>query len=268
MPYEYHDYQDPKLRVIFHLDRMQKSSPEFNTHWHENIELLYFVEGEAKVQSDDMGTAVKAGEIAVINSNHLHSVHAESEQCTYYCLIIDKTLCDALGISADEHFFPPKTSDDESVLCFQKIVSELSTKHAYYRPLVKSYCGAILARLARICSDTPFDSSTNANKKIEIVKDAIQYMYEHFEEDITVDDICRAIGFSKYYFCHTFKEITGQTAVRHLNFIRCNNARALLSSGKHNVVESALISGFRNPSYFSKTYKKLIGNLPSKDARE
>lgn len=268
LPYEYHEYIDQNLKVIFHLDKIEKSSPEFTTHWHENIELLYFIQGSAMVQSDAEFTSVKAGEIAIINGNRLHSVRAEGEQCQYYCLIIDKTLCDLLDITPNLHEFVLKTTDSEVEFCYKKIISELENKSLYYRQFVKSYCGIILATLARISPESSSETNKIENKKINMIKGAIQYMYEHFNEDISVNDICRAIGFSKYYFCRTFKEITGQTVLKHLNIIRCNNARALLSDGKHNISESALSSGFCNSSYFSKTYKKLVGNLPSKDLRK
>ena len=266
MAYEYHNYTDNDLPVIFHLDTMRKATPDFNTHWHENIELLFFIEGEARVQSDETTTLVKAGEISVINSNRLHSVHSESKQCRYYCLIIDKLLCDSLGIVSRSHNFPYKTSDREAIISYRKIISEFESRQPYYHQTIKAYCGVILSRLARICSESECTPLLPENKKLQLVKDVIQYMYEHFNETITVEDICRTVGFSKYYLCHTFKEITGHTALQHLNFIRCNNARALLVSGSHNVLQSALSSGFRDPSYFTKTYKRLIGNLPSQDS--
>ena len=78
-----------------------------------------------------------------------------------------------------------------------------------------------------------------------------------------MDSVCRETGFSKSYICHTFKEVTGQTVLDYVNFLRCNHARSLLASGKYNVGESALQSGFSNLSYFSRTYRRIMGELPS-----
>ena len=46
-------------------------------------------------------------------------------------------------------------------------------------------------------------------RKVQMVMEAISYMEEHYMEEITVDSICAHIGFSKFYFCRTFREITG-----------------------------------------------------------
>jgi len=264
VPYEYHEYEDKRLRVIFHLDELQRTGSTFHMHWHENIELLYFVGGTATVQEDNTIVQVNPGEIAVIGSNQLHTLESISERCLYYCLIIDKRLCEELEIPVDGLRLPPKTADTQAVSCFEQIIREMEKRQSYYRPMVRACCAGLLARLARICPDT-LPETGGQDKKMALVKQAMQYMYAHFDQEITIDDICRAVGFSKCYFCHVFKEVTGQTAGRYLNYIRCSNARALLSSGRHNVMESALLSGFHNPSYFTKTYKALMGCLPSAD---
>ena len=110
MPYEYHEYEDKRLRVIFHLDELQRTGSTFHMHWHENIELLYFVGGTATVQEDNTIVQVNPGEIAVIGSNQLHTLESISERCLYYCLIIDKRLCEELEIPVDGLRLPPKTA--------------------------------------------------------------------------------------------------------------------------------------------------------------
>ena len=53
MPYEYHEYEDKRLRVIFHLDELQRTGSTFHMHWHENIELLYFCRRDGDGQEDN-----------------------------------------------------------------------------------------------------------------------------------------------------------------------------------------------------------------------
>ena len=78
-----------------------------------------------------------------------------------------------------------------------------------------------------------------------------------------LEDLANEAGFSKYHFARLFKEMTGQTVLNYVNFLRCNHARSLLASGKYNVGESAIQSGFSNLSYFSRTYRRMMGELPS-----
>ena len=53
------------------------------------------------------------------------------------------------------------------------------------------------------------------------------------------------------------------TVVAYINATRCRNARNLLLGQKHSVSEVAALCGFENSSYFSKTFKAVMGCLPS-----
>lgn len=258
MPYEYHIYKDTQLKILFHRDIMLKDGPEFVPQWHKNPELLLFIDGEAIVCSDELRIMVSKGEIAIVDSNRLHKICPITEKCEYYCLIPDASVYAGAGN------LPVKSSDPEIIRFYNQIAEEYQHKRPYYREVISGYVQCLLALLARQCSD---DSAVYApeSTKFHAVKAAIQYIYEHFEQSISIDDICRSVGLSRYYMCHIFKEITGQTMLRHLNYVRCHYALSLLSTGEYNVAQSAYASGFSNISYFSKTYKSIIGNLPSVD---
>ncbi|HBI7002265.1 TPA: AraC family ligand binding domain-containing protein, partial [Clostridium perfringens] len=90
--YENHFHRDPNFPVIFHCDILNKNRPSFLMHYHENIELLYFLDGHAKVVCDNKILQAKADDIIIINSKELHSIEKISDSCKYYCLIIDKDL--------------------------------------------------------------------------------------------------------------------------------------------------------------------------------
>lgn len=42
------------------------------------------------------------------------------------------------------------------------------------------------------------------NKKSLLVKKAVEYIEDHFKEDICLDDICESLGYSKYYVSYVF----------------------------------------------------------------
>ena len=263
--YESHIHKDPDFPIIFHFDTVRQERPAI-THWHENLEIIYFTEGECIVSSDMVQSRASAGDIAVINSGNLHSFRAVNAYCRYYCLIIDKTFCDKFSIDIETHHFSTIVRDKTAQLCFDKIVQEMLEKAPYYKTAVKS---GILNLLVFLCRHAVIASSELADMqnsgKIAMVKASISYIRQHYKEDLTIDTICTSIGFSKYYFCRVFKEITGKTVVDYINFLRCGHAQTLLSSGNYNVSQSAEMSGIHNLSYFSKIYKKQMGISPSQE---
>ena len=252
MSYELHRYEDENFKIIFHLDERKKGEA-FITNWHEHPELLYFISGNASVHSDDNVIKASRGDLVIISPGRLHEVRSDTDECVYYCLI--PNIEHMSGISS----LPTKSNSYEIVDIYKKIISEFEKKESSYKQVVIGYVKVLFALLSRV---KDADSDTESAEKFHIVKQSINYMYEHLSDDITLDAMCGEIGVSKYYFSHIFREITGQSAIPYLNYLRCQNAKKMIEDGV-GISASAFSSGFHNLSYFSRTYKKLMGMLPS-----
>ena len=86
---------------------------------------------------------------------------------------------------------------------------------------------------------------------------------ENYSENITINDIGKAVGLSPSYLCACFRNATKTSINRYLNNIRCNEAKRLLTEENISVTEAATQCGFNNMSYFSRMYRNIIGELPS-----
>lgn len=264
--YEPHTHKDPSFPIIFHLDTMQKYQSNFLPHWHESLEILYILHGTINVLADAASVTAGKDEIIVINSNNVHYIQTLAEESQYYCLIIDRKFCEEFNLDTGEVVFQRQIQDHELGDKFKIINEEFHLRKSLYKAKIKATAMDLVISLYR--NYTVAESSLSRqikNDKIEIIKKAIRYIQSNYTQAITITSISAEIGISKYYFCRIFKEITGYTTVSFLNIVKCNNAKKLLQSGKYGVEEAALLSGFDNLSYFSKTYKKHMGNLPSSD---
>ena len=83
------------------------------------------------------------------------------------------------------------------------------------------------------------------------------------DKKLTIDEIADEVGLSKYHFSREFKKVTGLTIVSYINIVRCRNAEKLLIKNEYSVHDIAVKCGYENDSYFSKTFKKHMGMLPS-----
>lgn len=260
-------FPDPDLPVIFHYDRIH-SDTEFIPHWQDGPELLYFTEGEAEVMSDTQKALCHTKDIAWINSSHLHNIRALTESCRYYCLIVDRVFFDRQEIPVADLSLALRISDTQMQDFFDGVIREMLEKKSCYKAAIRAYLTGMAIHMCRDYQTLPDAVTPAQNRQLVMVKDAILYIQKNFMKNITVDQVSAAAGFSKYYLCRGFKELTGHTVVDYLNLTRCSHARHLLSTGKYNVSESAQRSGFTNLSYFTKTYKRYTGMLPSRSARE
>ena len=259
--YETIQFSDLSFPVIFHLDEL-KENENFTIHWQNDLEILYIIKGKAEITSDHQREVFTAGQIAVINCTHLHSVRSLGGTCVYYCLIVSRDYLERQGIAVGDMSFQFKLDDDRIEQDFKLICKEMEEMLPYYKIAVKS---SILSMASELCRRF---CKTDANpffqdSRLNMVKQAITYIQKYFDQPLTLDSISAATGFSKYYFCRGFKEITGRTVIDYLNLIRCSHAHSLLVSGSCNVSESAEQSGFQNLSYFAKTYRRYFGCNPS-----
>lgn len=266
--YEAHFYGDPSFPVIFHFDTVDNQISVI-PHWHPSPELLYFTEGEAAVFLDTEILSASPGDIVIAPSNCLHKIVSD-DYAKYYCLIPDLEFCRRFGIEPDSIDYIHRINDKNMNVKMDAIIAEFDRKEKYYRPMILSEIISLLSYAARHHTTvSPVRLSKSQAARTEMIKKAFLYVDMHFSENITIDSLADCLGLTRYYFCHIFKQLTGMTPVSYINYIRCRKARGLLSSGEcASVSEAAELCGFSNFSYFTRTYKKYNGCLPSEDMRK
>jgi len=260
--YEQHYYKKPSFPIIFHYDVLKRNS-QIYFHWHENIEILYFTKGKGEVINGGKVYTVEETGMVVINANSIHSIRPLEEQVEYYCLIVDKNFCENLGFYVEERFIKPQIHDRQLNSFFDDIISEMNNKNSYYESAVLYHIAGMLLYLYRHYESVNEEQVQIHPQKTKMVKVGLRYIREHFHENISVDDIVSAVGFSKYYFLRTFKELTRNTVIHYLNTIRIQRACQLLAEQNISISEISSLCGFDSASYFTKVFKRYTGQLPS-----
>lgn len=262
--YEPHYYDNPKFPILFHYDTAYSWLSCFRPHWHESMELLFFTDGEARILINAESVSAKVGDIVVIPGSAVHALQSVTETTRYYCLIVEHNFCTRCGLDMEDMAVKRCIRDARLSEQYNNIVSAFARKEKYYQTEILSEVLALFVCLARNFRITPeAESNELSGRQLSMVKKTFSYIEKHYNEEITTDMLAERVGFSKYYFCHVFKKITAMTPIAYVNYIRCRKAQELLASGAANVGEAAEQSGFYNLSYFTRTYKKYIGMLPS-----
>jgi two-component system response regulator YesN len=99
-----------------------------------------------------------------------------------------------------------------------------------------------------------------------VVKMAIQYMYEHYNENISLNDISKLVGVSVQYFSKLFKEEMGCNYVDWLNTLRIKRAKELINTSHLSIKEVGFKVGYNDPNYFSRIFKRYEGIAPTEYA--
>jgi YesN/AraC family two-component response regulator len=265
--YEELNYSDASFPVIYHVDLLEssKQSSSFRAHWHDSIEILYFVEGTANVKCDNNTVSANLGDIVIVNTNQLHQIHSTSKKCKYHCLIISPSFFNRNELDLFTKVFVNLVSQDIYITnLFDSIINEFNSKDKNYKLSIRGCIYNVFTYFMRNCINDTTVISNQRKKILDAIKLTLSYMENNYQKPITLDEICSRIYLSKYYLCRIFKEEIGKSPIEYLNLIRISKATELLQSGKYNVTEAAEKCGFSNISYFSKVFKKYKSQPPSK----
>lgn len=96
------------------------------------------------------------------------------------------------------------------------------------------------------------------------VREAQEWMFDHFAEDVRVDDLAARVGSSPRNFARRFKAATGEPPIRYLQRLRVNAARHLLENDMKTVRKVSRAVGYRDVSYFRRLFKRHTGEAPQK----
>ncbi|MDY3919948.1 MAG: response regulator [Candidatus Limivivens sp.] len=101
-----------------------------------------------------------------------------------------------------------------------------------------------------------------AGQSDSIIKKAKSYIQEHFDRDISLDDVSREVNISPYYFSKIFKEESGENFIEYLTRIRIEKAKEMLENPSLSIKEVSAMSGYADPNYFSRLFKKQTDMTP------
>lgn len=102
------------------------------------------------------------------------------------------------------------------------------------------------------------------NKDQQFIKDLVEIVYNHLDEgSFDVELFCREVHISRTLMHMKLKKITGLSTTEFIRNIRLGEAEKMLRKGHLTVSEIAYRVGFNDPTYFSKSFKKHFGKLPS-----
>lgn len=103
---------------------------------------------------------------------------------------------------------------------------------------------------------TPFDD--------QFMQQVMEFMEEQMDNsELTIDDFANRLLLSRTVFYRKLKSIVGLTPVDFIRDIRIKRAVQLIDSGNFNISQVAYMTGFNDPKYFSKCFKKQMGITPT-----
>ncbi len=245
----------------------------FIEHRHADIELHFCIEGNFTMTVAKTEYKVSAGELVFVSPMTAHSIiSSQNTKSTVLVVIVGAT-------------FLRRNFSQLSSICFSSPVLNLSNDTPTARALKSlllecaELCGSsdptdeliLMGNIYKICAyvakaaDDHGETVNGAQKDIKAistVEKALELIYYHYNEPITVENAATETGYGKSNFCKIFKNITGYTFHSMLNKYRCESACGLLSETDMSVSEIAQTVGFYEAKTFCRVFRSFFGITP------
>ncbi len=151
---------------------------------------------------------------------------------------------EGLRLGAVDYIVKPM-QEEELDRVLQRLKEQLSTREKNAAPDV----------LAGIFKDEDLRSDALVGK-------VVQYLEEHMERNLTIEEVAEALGMNKDYLGRQLKGKT-QMSFRNLyNQIKMEYAKPLIKSGQYKIYEISEMLGYTSPDYFSGLFKNIVKMTP------
>jgi AraC-like DNA-binding protein len=106
-----------------------------------------------------------------------------------------------------------------------------------------------------------------ADSRLAHLTRAIRWIRGHYNETLRVEELAALATMSVSSFHRQFRAVTSMTPIQFQKEIRLHEARARLLADPGDVTGVGFAVGYDSPSQFSREYRRMFGEPPSRDAR-
>ena len=251
--------QDCSMELLYLSDE--------DIHFHQDIEILYIVEGETAVKE---GETYRLGkdDIAVINSNQPHAYSSARNTIAFRILIPYRIF---RKLIREEYFifccnsvlYTSRNDRDLRILIETLLLRYLNMEHAD----LSEIASLLFQIIHKLTADYRMDKDSlkiylkeHMSEKIDRI---LNYINHYYCEPLSLTDVAAHFQVSETYLSRYFKKKTGKNFINYLNEVRIENAALELRGTDASITNIAMDSGFSTPSVLNRYFKKKYGITPS-----
>lgn len=116
--------------------------------------------------------------------------------------------------------------------------------------------------LMHIVAKYILDSEMIRISSLSSIEKIIEYIKNHYMEEITLDDLAKMVYLSPTYLSYLFKKQLGITFKEYLINIRLKKSKELIETTNLSIGEISKMVGIEDQNYFSRLFKKKFGVSP------
>jgi len=268
----------------FHITRITAPQEALNLHSHNYFQIYYVIHGTIIHHIKNSSAKLTSGDVFILPPNLPHYIEVPEGNADFYSMSFtpdffqngkesNKLILDFLYYLKTETAknIQPKITliYEDSVfveVLLKRIIEEFLDKKTGKNEIIKESVSVVLSVFARVYFEETAETLHTEENKQQVMY-CVDYIRNHFEEDITLTEIVHLSAMSKTCFCSIFTAITGTSFKEYLNRYRIERAAELIASGEKISVAGSRC-GYSDFSTFYRNFKKYMGMSPSELANK
>ncbi|MBE6612897.1 MAG: AraC family transcriptional regulator [Ruminococcaceae bacterium] len=275
----------PLFAAVYQFGRQIKSynppgTPEgmrycFVEHIHSAFEMIHIISGAVFIETDDERLIAFPGDTVIFNPYEPHCgyVNEQHPDVEYAVMTADltqlapmarKNLVEALAQSKTRC---ERCVRDEAIGAQMRVLPEMNERTGESGGAELAMLAGFYSILAQLDALGCIHHASEREKQLPpFVKKTVDFLSEHYTENITTDQISKYFSYNYSYFCRLFKKHFGCSFYTYLTEYRINLARGLYMEDAACTLSASEIAskvGFDDYCHFTHDFKRLIGMSPT-----
>lgn len=255
----------------FQVDRLMSATSHnegINNHETNLCTLLIALSPAIRLYVDKMAIDLRQGSCMLILPIQSYTVESSNKEAQLARFTFETFEVEGMTLNRIAH--PPLLHGYPYHLLFSQVKqvlgNEASNNNQFCSSLSTLEMAMLQGRLQQILAMmVQLDEQANQlqhEEKTKLVQQTVQYIEQHYDEDLTVEQLANMAGMVRWQYSQKFKILTGKKPTDYLTHVRIKQAKKILSNSTEPLRKIARQIGFKDEYYFSRCFNKLTGNTP------
>lgn len=266
MNFSYYEYQKDHLDINIDFFGREACVPgySFGPSVRNNYVIHYVLNGKGTLSIDDFSLELETGNVFILPKDQITFYQADKlDPWDYIWVGLSGTKIESYLKRSTllEDYKIDNVSDSQFLKAFFEL-GDLSnnTSNQNIDLLMDSQIYKLLYFLAE---EFPSRQLVAPTQQEQYFNQAARFMFNHFNQPITIKEVYQHLNLSRSYFHHIFTDQAGISPQVFLINLRMKKAGDLLLKSDNTITTIAISVGYKDGLAFSKAFKNFYGLSPS-----
>lgn len=253
---------DYNLPIFMHATGYLTSQYPINRpEGHPDFQWIHCTKGEGLLIVDGNKYTVKENQAILLYPNVPHQYYSTSDPWEVYWILLGGLKVSPIFELAGLH-----KSGVYNLSHSDFLLSHLKNAYSVAKaknPFVVLECAKITYMLLLDIIRYSSAECTTIDQDYSRLQPVLEYVDNHYDQVITLEDLSEILGITSQYLCFLFKKLVNMRPTEYINMVRINKSKEILFHERDKKISDiAQMVGFENPGYFSTLFKKFEGMTP------